>query len=168
MGWGPAVDVGDAGEREGDQSASSFGLGKREFLAKLNLKQLLNYRRQFRSHQLHALSFSLSLSVFVRVCCGERAHRTPSAATRRHFLFRLQRKKYQRYKKFIVRCGRTFKKFMKKEKKNQHCLIWHNRAIAVHACTCVCVQEYSHTQARTHTHTYCTLNLGSFSFVCLN
>lgn len=136
------------------QSASSFGLGKREFLAKLNLKQLLNYRRQFRSHQLHALSFSLSLCmcVFVRVCCGERAHRTPSAATRRHFLFRLQRKKYQRYKKFIVRCGRTFKTWKKKKKATLP-----NMTQSGYSCTCVyvCVCKSTHTRrhARTHART---------------
>lgn len=154
-------------ERRG-QSASSFGLGKREFLAKLNLKQLLNYRRQFRSHQLQALSLSLSLHVCVCACVLWRTGTPhPFGGHTAAFSLSLAAKKIPKIQK-IYRTMRTNIQNMKKEKK----ATLPNMTQSGYSCTCVyvcvCVQEYSHTQARTHTHSYCTLNLGSFSFVCLN
>lgn len=152
--------------REGDQSASSFGLGKREFLVKLNLKQLLNYRRQFRSHQLHALSFSLSLCLCV--CAVENGHTAP--LRRPHggiFSFACSEKNTKDTTNLSYDADEHSKHEKRKKKPTLP-----NMTQSGYSCTCVyvcvCVQEYSHTQARTHTHTYCTLNLGSFSFVCLN
>lgn len=150
-------------ERRG-QSASSFGLGKREFLAKLNLKQLLNYRRQFRSHQLQALSLSLSACVCLCVCAVENGHTAP--LRRPHggiFSFACSEKNTKDTKNLSYDADEHWKH--EKRKKKQRCLIWHNRAIAVHACTCVCARVLSH--AGTHAHTHVLHSQPGIVFVCL-